>query len=62
VQYADTFDTLVRPHAAKVRGPAGGQTTASTANGGEPQPALNRVRLSMVRSGDAWLVDDITSY
>jgi hypothetical protein len=38
------------------------QTTRSTANGGEPQVALNRVQLSMVRSGGTWLVDDITSY
>ena len=38
------------------------QTTRSTANGGEPQVALNRVQLSMVKSGGTWLVDDITSY
>jgi Mce-associated membrane protein len=38
------------------------QTTKSTANGGEPQVALNRVQLAMVRQGDDWLVDDITSY
>jgi Mce-associated membrane protein len=38
------------------------QTTTSTANGGEPQLALNRVQLSMVQAGGRWLVDDITSY
>ncbi len=38
------------------------QTTTSTANSGEPQTALNRVMFAMVRSGDAWRVDDITSY
>ena len=38
------------------------QTTKSTANGGQPQLALNRVLLTMVRSGGSWLVDDITSY
>ncbi len=38
------------------------QTTTSTANGGEPQTALNRVVLTMQRSGTGWLVDDITSY
>jgi Mce-associated membrane protein len=38
------------------------QTTTSTANGGQPQVALNRVQLSMVRRGSSWLVDDITSY
>jgi Mce-associated membrane protein len=38
------------------------QTTTSTANSGEPQTALNRVMFSMVRSGGAWRVDDITSY
>ena len=38
------------------------QTTKSTANGGEPQLALNRVMLTMSRSGGGWLVDDITSY
>ena len=38
------------------------QTTRSTANGGEPQVALNRVQLSMVKRGGTWLVDDITSY
>lgn len=38
------------------------QTTRSTANGGEPQVALNRVQLSMVKTGGTWLVDDITSY
>ncbi len=38
------------------------QTTKSTANGGEPQLAQNRVMLKMVRSGGGWLVDDITSY
>ena len=38
------------------------QTTTSTANSGEPQLALNRVQLSMVKRGGTWLVDDITSY
>jgi len=38
------------------------QTTKSTAHAGEPQVALNRVQLAMVRQGDDWLVDDITSY
>lgn len=83
-RYADTFDRLVRPNAAKVRAKveaevkASGvahadadrvdvllyvnQTTTSTANGGEPQVALNRVQLSMVKVGSTWLVDDITSY
>jgi Mce-associated membrane protein len=38
------------------------QTTSSTANGGQPQLALNRAKFSMVRRDGAWLVDDITSY
>jgi Mce-associated membrane protein len=38
------------------------QTTSSTANGGQPQLALNRAKFSMVRRGSTWLVDDITSY
>jgi Mce-associated membrane protein len=38
------------------------QTTTSTANGGEPQVALNRVQLSMVLRDGKWLVNDITSY
>ena len=38
------------------------QTTVSTANNGEPQLALNRAMFSMVRQGDRWLVDDVTSY
>jgi Mce-associated membrane protein len=38
------------------------QTTTSTANGGEPQTALNRVMFTMVRQDDSWRVDDITSY
>ena len=38
------------------------QTTTSTANPGEPQTALNRVVMQMARSGDTWLVDDITTY
>jgi Mce-associated membrane protein len=38
------------------------QTTTSTANSGEPQTALNRVVMQMARSGDTWLVDDITTY
>lgn len=37
------------------------QTTTSTANGGEPQTALNRVVFSMVRQGESWRVDDIKS-
>ena len=83
-QYADTFDRLVRPNAAKVRAKveaevkASGvahadadrvnvllyvnQSTTSTANSGQPQVALNRVQLSMVRQGGTWLVNDITSY
>jgi Mce-associated membrane protein len=83
-KYADTFNRLVRPNAAKVKAKveaevkASGvahadsdrvnvliyvnQTTSSTANGGQPQVALNRVQLSMVRQGDRWLVNNITSY
>jgi Mce-associated membrane protein len=38
------------------------QVTTSTANGGEPQPALNRVELAMVKQHGTWLVDNITSY
>jgi Mce-associated membrane protein len=38
------------------------QTTTSTANGGEPQTALNRVVMTMQRAGADWLVDGITSY
>lgn len=38
------------------------QTTTSTANGGEPQIALNRVMFDMEKQGDTWLVDGITSY
>ena len=38
------------------------QTTASTANSGQPQVALNRVQMSMVERNGTWLVDDITSY
>jgi Mce-associated membrane protein len=38
------------------------QTTTSTANGGEPQRALNRVIMSMKRDGGSWKVDNITSY
>lgn len=37
------------------------QTTVSRANE-DPQVALNRVQMIMVRDGDSWLVDDITSY
>jgi Mce-associated membrane protein len=83
-QYADTFDRLVRPNAAKVRAKvqaevkASGvahadadrvnvllyvnQSTTSTADSGQPQVALNRVQLSMVRRDGTWLVNDITSY
>jgi Mce-associated membrane protein len=38
------------------------QTTTSTATGGEPSTALNRVVLDMVEVDDTWLVDGITSY
>jgi Mce-associated membrane protein len=38
------------------------QTTTSTANGGQPQVALNRVTFHMVKQKDTWLVDNITSY
>jgi Mce-associated membrane protein len=38
------------------------QTTTSTANSGNPQTALNRVMFTMVRQGETWRVDDITSY
>jgi hypothetical protein len=38
------------------------QTTVSTANGGQPQLALNRAMFTMQRSGGHWLVDKITSY
>ncbi len=38
------------------------QTTTSTANGGQPQQALNRVMLSMRDQDGTWKVDDITSY
>jgi Mce-associated membrane protein len=37
------------------------QTTVSSANEA-PQQALNRVEMVMVREGDRWLVDDVTSY
>jgi Mce-associated membrane protein len=37
------------------------QTTVSSANEA-PQQALNRVEMIMVREGDRWLVDDLTSY
>jgi len=38
------------------------QTTKSTANGGQAQLALNRVKMTMVELNGRWLVDDITSY
>lgn len=38
------------------------QTTHSTANNGQPQTALNRVEMSMVKQGGGWQVDGITSY
>lgn len=38
------------------------QTTTSTAGGGEPSTALNRVRLDMRNVDGTWLVDGITSY
>jgi Mce-associated membrane protein len=37
------------------------QATVSTSNE-QPQIALNRVEMSLVRAGDTWLVDDISSY
>jgi F0F1-type ATP synthase membrane subunit c/vacuolar-type H+-ATPase subunit K len=37
------------------------QSTSSKANP-DPQVALNRVEMSMVREGGSWLVDDISSY
>ncbi len=38
------------------------QSTTSTANGGEPQLALNRALFRMKKVDGTWLVDDITSY
>jgi Mce-associated membrane protein len=38
------------------------QTTTSTANDGQPQLALNRVKMSMVKRNGTWLVDGISSY
>jgi Mce-associated membrane protein len=38
------------------------QTTTSTANSGQPQLALNRVKMSMVNKDGTWLVDSISSY
>ena len=38
------------------------QTTTSTANDGQPQLALNRVKMSMVKENGTWLVDSISSY
>jgi Mce-associated membrane protein len=38
------------------------QTTTSTANGGDPQVALNRVMMDMVRRDGTWLVNGISSY
>ena len=38
------------------------QNTTSTANGGEPQLALNRALFRMKKVDGTWLVDDITSY
>ncbi|HEU5044978.1 MAG TPA: hypothetical protein VFT75_12680 [Nocardioidaceae bacterium] len=38
------------------------QTTKSTANGGQPQVALNRVMFTMVLQDGRWLVNGITSY
>jgi Mce-associated membrane protein len=38
------------------------QNTTSTANGGEPQVALNRALFRMKKVDGTWLVDDITSY
>ena len=37
------------------------QTTVSKANP-RPQVSLNRVEMSMVRDGDTWLVEDISSH
>ncbi|HET7357081.1 MAG TPA: hypothetical protein VFJ09_10450 [Nocardioidaceae bacterium] len=38
------------------------QTTKSTADGGQPQVALNRVMFDMVLQDGRWLVNGITSY
>jgi Mce-associated membrane protein len=38
------------------------QNTVSTANGGEPQLALNRALFRMKKVDGTWLVDDIKSY
>lgn len=38
------------------------QNTISTANGGEPQLALNRALFRMKKVDGTWLVDDIKSY
>jgi Mce-associated membrane protein len=38
------------------------QRTVSTANGGDPQLALNRTTFTMVRRGGSWLVDGYKSY
>jgi Mce-associated membrane protein len=38
------------------------QSTVSTANGGEPQLALNRALFRMKKVDGTWLVDDIKSY
>jgi Mce-associated membrane protein len=35
---------------------------ATTKNGGAPKFSLNRLTVSMVKSGNSWLVDDINSY
>jgi Mce-associated membrane protein len=35
---------------------------ATTKNGGTPKFSLNRLTVSMVRSGNSWLVDNINSY
>ena len=83
-QYVDTFDSLVKGNAPKLKAKvvaqvvASGvshadpdraevllfvdQTTTSTANGGEPQVALNRVMFDLVNRDGTWLVNDITSY
>jgi hypothetical protein len=61
VQYADTFDTLVRPNAAKFRARVEARPRPARPTGESPSQRSTGYG-SMVRSGDAWLVDDITSY
>jgi len=35
---------------------------ATTKDGGAPKFSLNRLTVSMVKSGNSWVVDDINSY